>query len=805
MKFIHLLLIFIPFNLLIAQSSEEYLCYPKDPKARYREHNYDMLKGIIDLKFDAKASKVIGKVTYTFKPKQQSIDTMYLDAPCEIFSSITLDGKEIKYTTYKDLGISLQLGKSLAWDTEHTLVLNYTCEPRKGIYFLGWNDEKNLMRKQIWTQGQGVDNRYWIPGYDDVSDKLFTETIITFDKTYEVVSNGDLKSVKENTDGTKTWHYAMNHPQVLYLVMLAIDKYAYKDIMSKNSLRIRQYYYGDRPETFEPTYQYSKEMMDWQEEELNMKFPWNTYANCPVQDFMYGAMENTTATIFTDYYVQDKRGALERNYIGVNCHEQTHQWFGDYVTEISSTHHWLHESFATHYAKHFRRFIFGEDEYQWIRRDEMRQAWEADKSNHLPIAHSGAGSTRHYPQGSIVLDMLRYVVGNEQYRKVITEYLKEHPYELVESNDLYRAFYDVLGINLDWFFDEWVYRGGIPKYEVSYKDDSSLFEMSVAQTHAQDATKGLFRMPIPIHVYYTDGSIDSFMIPNESFTTKTFYWEKSGVAKKVSFVLFDPNWNVLKTVVFNKSYEELIAQATSAKNMIDRYDAIIELKNIDIEKKRNDLIKLYNKESFYGLQTEIVSQLANDKNKSSQELLIKATTNKNHLVRRATIEGVIELQKPLQKQYELLLKDSSYVTIEIALNKLCSTYPNNVKKYLELTKNEIGMNKNIRIAWLSNACKYIDKNTYKNELIDYSSHSYEFRTRTKAFNAIENLELFDETIANNLMNAMCSSNARLANPAISVLRKLISSNTDNKVIAKKILETKTWKDWQKEILSKEIN
>jgi hypothetical protein len=55
------------------------------------------------------------------------------------------------------------------------------------------------------------------------------------------------------------------------------------------------------------------------------------------------------------------------------------------------------------------------------------------------------------------------------------------------------------------------------------------------------------------------------------------------------------------------------------------------------------------------------------------------------------------------------------------------------------------------------------------------------------------------------MNAMCSSNARLANPAISVLRKLISSNTDNKVIAKKILETKTWKDWQKEILSKEIN
>ena len=805
MKYLPLILFILFSNLLFSQSTDSYLCYPKDPIARYREHNYDMQKGIFDIKFDAKNGKVIGKVTYTFIPKQETIDTIYLDAPSQVFTSIKLDNVDVKYTSYKDLGITIQTGKKLAWETTHTLELIYTCEPRKGIYFLGWNDEKNFMRKQIWTQGQGVDNRYWIPGYDDVSDKLFTEMIVTFDGEYEVVSNGDLKNMQLNTDGTKTWHYVMNHPQVLYLVMLAIDKYAYKDLQSKNGIRIREYYYGDRPETFEPTYQYSKEMMDWQENELGVKFPWNSYANCPVQDFMYGAMENTTATIFTDFYVQDKRGALERNYIGVNCHEQTHQWFGDYVTEISSTHHWLHESFATHYAKHFKKFVFGDDEFQWMRRDEMRQAWEADKTNHLPIANSSAGSSRHYPQGSIVLDMLRYVVGNEQYRKVITYYLNKHPYDLVESNDLYRAFYDVLGINLDWFFDEWVYRGGIPKYEVSYKDNGTLLEMNVAQTHVQDATKGLFRMPIQVHVYYTDGSIDQFLIPNETFTSKTFYWNKSDKNKTISFVLFDPNWNVLKTVVFNRTYEELIAQATHAKNMIDRYDALVELKTISIEKKRNDLINLYNQEKFYGIQAEIISQLASDDNKLSNQLMIKASTNPNHIVRRAIIDNVETLQKPLIKTYEALLKDSSYVTIENTLNKLCLQFPKNAPKYLELTKNEIGMNKNIRITWLYNACKYLDKNKYKSELIDYASHSYEFRTRTKAFNAIEELELFDEKIAFSLMEAMCSSNSRLGGPATNVFKKLIALNDTNKAIANKVLSEKNWKDWQKVSIKTVLN
>ena len=781
--------------------TDDYLCYPKDPKARFREHNYDMIKGVIEVNFNSKEGVVNGKVTYDFAAKQQKVDTMYLDAPNISFSSILLDNKSIKYKQYED-GITLMFDKSLTWDSKHQLVLSYSCTPIKGIYFVGWNDEKNLMRKQIWTQGQGIDNRNWIPGYDDVSDKLLLETIITFDKDYEVVSNGNLVDTKINTDGTKTWHYAMNHPMVLYLVMIAIDKYAYKDLISKNGLRIREYYYGDRPETFESTYQYSKEMMDWEEAELNMTFPWQSYANCPVQEFMYGAMENTTATIFTDFYVQDERGALDRNYISVNCHEQTHQWFGDYVSEISSTHHWLQESFATHYAKHFRRFIFGEDEFQWMRRDEMKSAIAANAANQLPIAHSQAGSTRHYPQGSIVLDMLRYVVGNEQYRRVITAYLQKYPYTNVESNDLYRAFYDVLGINLDWFFDEWVYRGGIPEYTIHYVDAGPKLGLYVNQTHKMTNVTGVFKMPVNIELHYTDGTKDSFQVWNQ-LAKDTFNFTKSDAAKKISFVLFDPNNQILKTVNFEKSYDELIAQANQTDNMIDRYDAILALKSIDIEKKRKDLVALYLKEKFSGIKIEIISQLANDEHKDSKMIMVKAMTDTSNIVRRAVLDNTTLLDKKLLKNYEDLLLDRSYQNIETALNKLCSQFPKNAEKYLDITKNDIGMNKNIRITWLQNALTYKEsKNAgYKDELIAYASHSYEFRTRTKAFTALDSLKLWNENLIQNLLEASYNSNSRLAGPATSTLRDL-SKNEDFKAAAKKYYEAQVWKDWQKAIIDK---
>ncbi|HCN06166.1 MAG TPA: aminopeptidase, partial [Bacteroidetes bacterium] len=225
--------------------------------------------------------------------------------------------------------------------TSDSVVVTYEAAPRKGLHFVGWNDASGRMRRQIWTQGQAIDHRHWIPMYDEMNDKMITETIITFDSSYAVLSNGTLHEKRNNNDGTFTWHYSMTRPHASYLLMLAIGKYAIERRRSTSGIVNDLYYYPECQECVTPTYRLSTEAVDFLERELDVPYPWEKYSQIPVADYIFGAMENTTATVFGDFYFTDPRAALDRNYLGVNVHELTHQWFGDLITARSSKHVWL--------------------------------------------------------------------------------------------------------------------------------------------------------------------------------------------------------------------------------------------------------------------------------------------------------------------------------------------------------------------------------------------------------------------------------------------------------------------------------
>lgn len=776
-----------------------------DVDGRYREHNCDFTNISLDVRFVPKEGKVIGKETLLFSAIQPEIDSVFLDAPGISIKKLQLDKQAIKFDSTKE-GIIVRFAKKLKWEEKHSLYIEYEATPHKGLYFIGWNDEKNLSRKQIWTQGQGIDNRHWFPCYDDVDDKVITETTITFDSSYTVISNGPLVSSKINADGTKTWHYAMTKPMAPYLVMLAIDKYKYKDYKSDNGIISREYYYADQPQVEAPTYQYSKEMMDWLAKEIGVPYQWPVYSNTPVQDFMFGAMENTTATIYGDFYMQDRRGNLDRPYLGVNAHELTHQWFGDYITEYSGTHHWLHESFATYYSKVFLRHALGEDQYQWAKHGEAMSSINVDKENRFPIAHTKAGTARHYPKGSFVIGMLRYVVADEVYKKSVAHYLKKHGFDNVDTHDFYRTFQETCGINLDWFFDEWIYHSGVPNYNVDYSATADKTTFYVKQTHATDSLTHLFQMPIVFEVNYTDHTKDTVRAMVSHLTDTIIVPNKTG--KKISYTVFDPGSNVLKTVTIVKSYTEWITQANNAKNMIDRYDALYALRDTDLDKKRADLIAIFNKGNYYPIKAEITYQLRKDiSNPATAALYHKAVKDENFNVRRAALEFVDTILQAMLSDYEGLLTDSSYVTIETALKKLVKQYPQNKERYFATVKNTMGIFKGVRIAMLELKCadtSNANNTASLDELIDYTSHSYEFMTRTKAMGALErvfksNNDGQSEKLAKNLVDAILNPNSRLANPAARTLKALRKNERFNG-IADGYYKSTTWKDWEKEKL-----
>ncbi|HMK39666.1 MAG TPA: M1 family metallopeptidase, partial [Bacteroidota bacterium] len=661
------------------------------PGSEPAEHVLDMKHMRVELRFDTARRLVKGRVTHFFAPLREKVDSIFFNGPGISILAATLNGADLPFTLSEE-GVTVHPDAPLAWDTMDSITFRYEATPARGLYFVGWDDPRNLSRKQIWTQGQGIDNRYWIPCYDEQNDKMTTETIITFDSAYSVLSNGTRLEVRDNGDGTRTWHYRMTHPHSTYLVMLAIGRYGVRTIHSKKGVPVNLWYYPDQPERIEPTYIYSGEMVDFVAEETGVPYPWESYSQVPVQDFLYGGMENTTATVFGDFLLVDGRSALDRNYVGVNAHELSHQWFGDFITGRSGKSAWLQESFATYYAKLFQKSVYGEQWYEWARREEQTSALEASKQNRLPLIHGAAGSARVYQKGSAVLDMMARTFGTDGLRRVVRHYLLGHAYGNVETNDLYQAFQDVLGLTPDWFFDEWIYRGGEPAYRVRFEDIASgtarRSVFTVTQTQEQDDIAGLFRMPLVFEVHYADGRSESVTSPvADQSTTVTI---PNPDSRPVAFALFDPGSWVLKSVDFEKPLPMLKAQALGAPLMIDRYDALRAMRGTEIGAKRDVLLRVYAREAFHAIREEILLQITGDSDARSVDLLRQALRDSAATTRRAALRACAAVPPALKSDVERLLRDSSYTTVAQALDLLCRRFPEETPRYLALTKDDCG-------------------------------------------------------------------------------------------------------------------
>lgn len=812
--------------------------YIYDPLLAPREHVVDFQHLKLEVSFEPQKSLVKGKVTHTFTPLRPKVDSIVLDAINMDIKSITLNGKPAKY-----LNDSTHLTiytPGLVWEKKDSVTINYEATPRNGLYFIGWNDKTGICRRQIWSQGQGIDNRHWIPMYDEMNDKITTEAIITFDTAYKVLSNGKRMDKKANKNGTNTWSYKMNHPYSPYLIMIGIGKYEIKETKSASGLPMYLWYYPDQKGRANATYIHSEKMVDFFEKEIGVPYPWESYSQIPVQDFMYGAMENTTATVFGDFFLVDDRAFLDKNYVGVNAHELAHQWFGDFVTARSDAHHWLQESFATYYNWMFEREVFGQDHFDWGRRGAENNSLDESAKNKLPVAHSEAGSVRHYPKGAFVLNMLKYVLGGrEVYNKCIRHYLLQHPYGNVDTEDLMVACEEVTGMDLDWFFEEWAFKGGEPEYKVTFRevaDDKKpgrYAEFNVQQTQElseitglpesggggtnsvnddpfvqassenESFPAGLWKMPIWFEVNYTDGTKDrkQAWVHNISEIVRIPVPE----GKKVAFALFDPDNQVMKSVSFDKSFETLKSQASKASSMLDRYDAIAAMDTIDIVRKRNFLVSYYSMlgtSTFYALKGEVIRQLSQDKDKQSMAVIRTALSDPDVKVRRSVLDNIKKLPQELVPDVEKLLKDPSYEVILNVLEYLSFANPEKIPFYLEQTKDVEGMpGRNVKMKWLEIAS--MSNTKYTDQLVSFTSNAYEFRTRVNAINSLKKLNHMDANVIEYLIDAMLSANTRLANPASSALKNFYEQlNLRRQII--NYVESKEWKDWESKIIKQVV-
>ena len=240
-----------------------------------------------------------------------------------------------------DLGADRRRGQDLA------VAISYSARPRIGMYFIAPDAGYPQKPLQVWTQCQDEDTRYWLPCFDHPSEKQTSEIIATVPGSWYVLSNGRLLEEKANRDGTKRFHWHQDRPHSTYLFTLAAGELA-RINDSTPDLTIDYFVEEKDLDDARRTFANTPAMIALFERLFDAKYPWSKYSQVVVRDFVFGGMENTSATTMTENILFDRKAARDFTSDPLISHELAHQWFGDLMTCRDWSHGWLNESFATY-------------------------------------------------------------------------------------------------------------------------------------------------------------------------------------------------------------------------------------------------------------------------------------------------------------------------------------------------------------------------------------------------------------------------------------------------------------------------
>jgi aminopeptidase N len=459
---------------------------------------------------------VAGTVAYTFEVIK-SLDTIKIDAQNMTFSEMELNEKKLPFVTNgKELLLIYPFQKG-----KYSVQFSYEAKPKQTMYFVGSEATNNL---QIWTQGQGKYTSHWFPSFDDVNEKVIFNMDVTFDSKYQVVSNGILKNKIEN-NGVTYWSYQMKKPMSSYLLMIAIGKFDKSTLRAKSGIPLEMYIDSKDVAKQEPTYRYSKEIFDYLEKEIGVKYPWEIYRQIPVSEFLYAGMENTSSTIFTTRYVVDAIGFEDRSYTNVNAHELAHQWFGDLITAESGKDHWLQEGFATYYALLAEKEIYGEDYFYSKLYESSMQLKQASKTDTIPVLNAKASSLSFYQKGAWALHVLREGIGEKAFKKAVKNYLKKYAYQNVTTENFFDEIRRVSDYDLVNFSKIWLespgFNGEIAN-ELLAKNRAMQVQLEVAKLRNKPLAEkyAFFEKTLQSDVYFTVKSSIVGQLMKEKFEDK---------------------------------------------------------------------------------------------------------------------------------------------------------------------------------------------------------------------------------------------------------------------------------------------
>lgn len=626
----------------------------------------------LDLILEIPKSSFSGTCTITLNPIRDGITSLTLDAVNLHIHKVIVEETPEKFD-YDGEYLQIYLTQPTVTGKAIKVAISYSVEnPQRGLYFILPSAAYPHKPTQVWTQGEDEDSRYWFPCFDYPGQLTSSEIRIQVPQPLTAISNGELIHTEALESGESIFHWVQKQVHPTYLMTLAVGDFA--EIQDTWRGRPVNYYVEkDRVAGGKLSMGKTPKMMEFLSEKFGYDYPFPKYAQVCVEDFIFGGMENTSTTLLTDRCLIDDRAAIDnRNTESLVVHELCHQWFGDLIVIKHWSHAWVKEGMASYSEVFWTDFEYGQDDAAYYLLNEARSYLSEDSSRYRRpiVTHVYREAIelydRHiYEKGACVYHMIRTELGDELFWKAIGIFLHDHAHQTVETIDLIRAIEKASGRNLMFLFDQYVFRGGHPDYQVAYSwdNDSKLAKITVTQTQGKpDKTvteNELFDLKIPIGFGYISEELKTFTVRIHE-KEQSFYFP---LEKKPDFISFDRGNNYLKTVTLEYALPELKAQLLHDPDPISRIYAAQALAKKGGLEAVKALESALNSDKFWAVRSEVAQELAKIKLDQSGAALIAGLQDPEARVRRSVVDalGKVKDRSSLEAvKYIVAQGDASY-------------------------------------------------------------------------------------------------------------------------------------------------
>lgn len=548
----------------------------------------DIIHTNLSISFNWDSAFVYGVAEITAQPYFYPSDKLVLDAKGFRITAVQLK-KDQNYLNidylYLNNKIQIDLDQTYKKGEKYTIRIAYTAMPRqlkvgkdipspddRGLYFI---NAKGNGPQQIWTQGETESNSAWFPTIEDPAEKMTHHFNITVDQKFKTLSNGLLKNSFLNNDGTRTDAWEMNQSHSVYLSMLAVGDFA----ITKDSWRGKEVnYYTEHKyvESAKKIFGNTPKMLEFFSELLDYPYPWEKYDQIVVRNFVSGAMENTTASVFYDRLNMTIGEHEDNDQDDIIAHELIHHWFGNLVTCESWANLPLNESFATYGEYLWRAHNKGIDDAEYHLMQNATQYFRYAKQRDEKVIRFDYAEKGQmfdpisYQKGALILHTLRKEIGDEAFFKSLSYYLKTHAYQSVEIHDLRLAFEEITGRDLNWFFNQWFLASGYPQLKIEkYKDDSTM-EIVLKIAQSQDTSSApVYHLPLKLKLVDGEDVQEKKILLTE--INQEFRFPVKGNSP---YLKIDYSLQPLVKFSEEKSANEYFLQFKYADHFFDRFESI---------------------------------------------------------------------------------------------------------------------------------------------------------------------------------------------------------------------------------------